>query len=160
MKLGDLIKPDLVLMNFDATDKWEAIESLVDVLVGKGRISDEQRQPILDALIAREGIASTGMENGVALPHASVDILDEAVACVAISRDGVPFESADESLATILILLVIPRHRVQQHIRTLAAIARLLNVSEMREALLACDTADCLVKVIRDEEEVATGGVD
>jgi mannitol/fructose-specific phosphotransferase system IIA component (Ntr-type) len=157
MKLGDLIQPEFVLMNFEATDKWEAIESLVDVLVGKGRISEEQRQPILDALVAREGIASTGMENGVALPHASVDILDEAVACVAVSRNGVPFESADDSLATILILLVIPRHRVQQHIRTLAAIARLLNVSEMRDAIVGCETPECLVKVIRDEEEVATG---
>lgn len=155
MKLGDLLTEGAVLLDLESKDKWESIQLLVDRLVDKGRIRKEQRQKALDALVARERIASTGMEHGIAIPHATVDAVDEAVAAIGLSRRGIPFASADGKPATIVILLLIPRRSVQQHIRTLAGIARLLNFEEMRSALLGAKTEAELLQVIKTEEAEA-----
>ena len=73
MKIGDLLKEGQIVTGFQARDKWEAITKLVDLLISQGRLKAEQRDPVYAALAAREKIASTGMEHGVAIPHASVD---------------------------------------------------------------------------------------
>lgn len=152
MKLADLVLEDGVILDFAARDKWEAIEKLVDRLVAKKRVKASLRKSMLDALVRRENIASTGMDHGVALPHAQVDGIDEAVAAIGLTRAGIPFQSSDGQPARITVLLLIPKPRVQQHIRTLAGIARLLNYEEMREALLNAKTEREVVEGIREEE--------
>ena len=79
MKLAELIGEECVLFDFQSDGKWKAIESILDHLVKVGRVTPEQRMPFLDALVRRETLASTGMDNGVALPHAQVEGLDSAV---------------------------------------------------------------------------------
>jgi len=155
MKLGDILQSDTIVLEFKADDKWKAIEQLVDLIVEKGRLARDQRKSVLDALIAREHVASTGMENGVALPHASVPLLEKPVAALGISQDGVNFQCADGKPATLVVLLVIPKRSVQLHIRTLAGVARLMNYEEMRSQLLTARTPDEAIKVIRHEEEQA-----
>ena len=85
MKLSDLLSEDVILLNFSAEDKWEAMDRMLDRLEQLGRLLPGQRTPVRDALVARENIASTGLEHGVALPHATVDVLDKPVAALAIS---------------------------------------------------------------------------
>ncbi len=152
MNLSGLLKEDLVLLDFAAQDKWGAIERLVDLLVEKGRVKAEHRKAVLDALVARENVASTGMGHGVAIPHAWIDLLDAASAAVALSPSGVPFQAPDGKPATITILLVSPRRNAQNHVRTLAAIARLLNYEEMRQALLAAKSGEEVLRIVREEE--------
>jgi len=93
------------------------------------------------------------MEHGVAIPHASVDGVDDALAALAIAPEGVPFQSADGRPARLLILLIIPRKAVQKHIRTLAGIARLLQYEEMRDALTGARSAREALQIIREEEK-------
>ena len=157
MKLGDFLKEGQILTGFQSRDKWDALGQLVDLLVTQGRLRPDQRQGIYDALVTREKVASTGMEHGVAIPHASVDGLEEALAVLAIAPDGVPFQSNDGHPACILICLVIPRKAVQLHIRTLAGIARLLQYEEMRDALIRCRSPREALQVIKDEEKKETG---
>jgi PTS system fructose-specific IIC component len=152
MKLAELIGEECVLFDFQSDGKWKAIESILDHLVKVGRVTPEQRMPFLDALVRRETLASTGMDNGVALPHAQVEGLDSAVAAVAISKVGVPFESSDDSLSRILVLLVIPKRDVRSHVRTLAGIARLLNSEEMRSSLMDAGSARQVADIIREAE--------
>lgn len=153
MKLAELIKEECVLFDFQSDGgKWPAIEMIVDHLVKVGRVTKDQRMSFLDALVRRETLASTGMENGVALPHAQVEGLEKAVAAVAISKVGVPFESSDGSLSRILVLLVIPKRDVHHHVRTLAGIAGLLNSKEMRSALMSADSAAQISEIIREAE--------
>jgi mannitol/fructose-specific phosphotransferase system IIA component (Ntr-type) len=152
MKLADLILEDGAVLNFSADDKWEAIEKLVDHLIAKKRVKAADRKIYLDALVRRENIASTGMDHGVALPHAQVDGLEEAVAAIGLSPKGIPFQSSDGRPARITVLLLIPKKAVQKHIRTLAGIARLLNYEEMREALLHAKSEREVLEIIRDEE--------
>jgi len=153
VKLGDLLKEGQIVTGFQARDKWEAITKLVDVLIDQGRLKADQRDAVYGALAARERVASTGMEHGVAIPHASVDGVDDALAALAIAPEGVPFQSADGRPARLIILLVIPRKAVQKHIRTLAGIARLLQYEEMRDALTRARSAREALGVIREEEQ-------
>lgn len=153
MKLADILREDAIALDFKAPNKWKAIELLVDLLVERGRCKKSHRKPVLEALIARENIASTGMEHGVALPHASIQILDEPLAALGISSAGIPFQSADGQAAKLIMLLAIPKRNVQLHIRTLAGVARLLNYEEMRAALLGARTPQEAIGIIRTEEE-------
>jgi len=157
MKLSELLSEEAVLLDFRAGDKWAAIGSLVEALVGLGRIRPDHRKQVLDALIARENVASTGMGLGIAIPHAWTDLLESGAAAVGISPQGVPFQSADGKPATLIILLVSPRHSAQKHVRTLAAIARLLNYEEMRTALLNAKTAAEVVRIVKEEEDKEFG---
>jgi nitrogen PTS system EIIA component len=153
MKLGDLLKEGQIAMGFQARDKWEAIDKMVDLLVANNTIKADQRAAVISALVAREKVASTGMEHGVAIPHAGIDEIDNAVAALAIAPEGIPFQSADGRPARIVILLVIPRKTVQKHIRTLAGIARLIQYEEMRDALTNARSAREALGVIREEEK-------
>ena len=153
MRLGDLLKEGHIEVGLQAKDKEEALSKLVALLVAQGSLKEERRRAVLDALLAREKIASTGMEHGIALPHASVDGVEEALAALGVSPRGIPFHSADGQPARILVLLVIPRQAVQKHIRTLAGIARLIQYEEMRNALTSARTARQALQLIRDEEQ-------
>lgn len=157
MKLGDLLKEGQIATGFAARDKWDTIRQLVDLLVAQGRLKSDQSEAVLAALVAREKVASTGMEHGVAIPHASVDGIEEALAALAISPEGIPFQSADGRPARLVILLVIPRRSVQKHIRTLAGIARLLQYEEMREALTRSRSPREALQVIKEEEQKDSG---
>jgi mannitol/fructose-specific phosphotransferase system IIA component (Ntr-type) len=156
MRLGDLLGEEVVVLDFESKDKWEAIDRLAGLLVERGRLRAEQRRAAVDALVAREKISSTGMDHGVAIPHAQMDGLEEAVAALGISRGGVPFQTPDGKPATLIILLLIPRRSVQKHVRTLAGIARLLNYEEMRQSLVGAKTAKEALRVIREEEAETT----
>jgi mannitol/fructose-specific phosphotransferase system IIA component (Ntr-type) len=138
--LPALIREDSIVTAFQAADKWAAIDALIDRLIAAGRIKADERKGVQEALVARENMASTGMEHGVALPHAQVENLAEAAAALGIAPGGVPFQCADGKPATLIALLVIPRRSMGQHVRTLAGIARLLNSPEMRRALLEAET--------------------
>ena len=153
MRLGELLTEDLITFDIAASNKWEAIDALLDLLVRSGKVKAEQRKVLSDALVARENIASPGLEHGVAIPHASVDVLDEAVAVFAIARGGIPFQANDGMPAKLVILLLIPRKSIQKHIRTLTCIARLLNFEEMRNALLNAPTPADVLRIIKEEEE-------
>lgn len=152
MILGGLLSEGQVLVDFVAQDKGEAIGRLVDLLVGQGRLSPAHRAAALEALLAREKIGSTGLEHGVALPHAIVDIPGDALAVLAVSGRGVPFHAADGQPSRILALVLIPRRQVQKHLRTLAAVAKLLSFEEVREALLRARSPREALGVIREDE--------
>jgi len=151
-RLGDLLSEELILLDFRARDKWEAIDRILDHLQKTGKIRPEDRESARKALVARENIASTGLGHGVALPHATVETFERPVAALALSREGVPFQSSDGKPARLVILIVIPRRTQKGYVRTLAGIARLLNYEETREALLAAPSQREALRIVREEE--------
>ena len=139
---SELFSADDLVLGFDPADKWEAIHSLVDHLVGRGRLAPDAAEPVREAVLARERSMSTGMELGVAIPHAAVDDLPEIVGAMGVVQreGGLDFESIDGQPTRVVVLLVIPKAQKLLHIRTLADIARVLAKESVRERLLA--TAD------------------
>jgi len=143
MRLSDLFPVEDVLVGFQPSDKWDAIRRLVAHLVDRGRIPKADAPAIVDAVLAREKSMSTGMEHGIAIPHAAVDGVQSVVACMGILPEGagLAFESIDGKPARIVVLLVIPRAQKLLHIRTLADIARVLGRDGVREALTGAPDA-------------------
>lgn len=153
MKLSELLREGQVVTGFQARDKWDALAKVADLWVEQGRVAPPLRVAVHDALVAREKVASTGMEFGVALPHAPVDGLEEALGVLALSPQGINFQSADGQPARIIVALAIPRKAVQKHIPTLAGIARLLNFEELREGLVRARSPREALQLVRSEEQ-------
>lgn len=138
MRLSELFPVEDVIVHFAPGDKWDAIRRLVDHLVGRGRLPAASSASIIEAVLAREKSMSTGMEHGIAIPHAAVEGVERVVACMGIVSDpaGLAFQSVDGKPTRIVVLLVIPRAQKLLHIRTLADIARVLARESVRTQLL------------------------
>jgi len=142
MRLQELIPPEHVLIGLEAADKWDVIARMTEHLVARGVIADAQARSFHDCVVTRERSMSTGMERGIAIPHAAVDGLTQVVAALAILKApaGIPFDSIDGSPAWLIVLLLIPRPQKLLHIRTLADLARHLGNEDVRRALRAART--------------------
>jgi len=143
MRLSDLFPVENVIVGFAPADKWEAIRQLVGHLVERGRIPKADAPSIVEAVLARERSMSTGMEHGIAIPHAAVDGIETVVACMGIlpGGSGLAFDSIDGKPARVVVLLIIPRSQKLLHIRTLADIARVLGRDAVRESLVNASDA-------------------
>lgn len=143
MELRQLFAPGDLIVGFDPGDKWDAISKLVQNLVVQGKLPAAAAGSVVEQVLARERSMSTGMERGIAIPHAAVEQVDHVVACMGIvQRDrGLEFESIDGQPTRIVVLLVIPRSQKLLHIRTLADVARVLGNDGVREAILAAPDA-------------------
>jgi mannitol/fructose-specific phosphotransferase system IIA component (Ntr-type) len=146
MRLQDLIPPQHIVLDLEAADKWEVIERLTANLEAHGAVPRALLPSFREAVEHRERSMSTGMERGIAIPHAAVDGLERVVAGLAIVRgpkgDGVNFDSIDAIPAWLVVLLLIPRPQKLLHIRTLADLARHLGHEEVRQALRTAATPE------------------
>jgi len=158
--LSELIQEDLIQIGLEAADKWEAIELLIDRLIAAHEIRLTDRGEVLQAVNARERSVSTGLEHGLAVPHGTVECVGDIIACLGVSRTGIPFESMDGKPANLVALLVIPKGSFQQHVRTLAAIARLAANPELRRRIIEAESARQVVAVIHELELGAVGLVE
>lgn len=144
MRLQELIPPEHILLGLEAADKWEVIERLAGNLAAQGALPGGQVRSFHEAVVQRERSMSTGMERGIAIPHAAVDGLERVVAGLAVVRgpggEGVPFDSVDAGPAWLVILLLIPRPQKLLHIRTLADLARHFGNEDVRRALRSART--------------------
>ena len=141
MKPSELFQDDDLLLDFAPEDKWQAIHQLVDHLVARGKIPPERHEEVLEAVLSRERSVSTGMEHGIAIPHAAVDDVPTVLACLGVIRDesGLEFESTDGQRTRVVVLLVIPRSQKLLHIRTLASVVRVLSRERVREQLFVSE---------------------
>jgi PTS system fructose-specific IIA component len=153
MKLSQLLNEKAILLDIKDVNKWALISKLTDILVETGQISEKDRVPIHDALETREKSMSTGMENGIAIPHCCVDLINDTVVSLGISQEGIDFDSIDGKPTHLIILLVTPKNKTKMHIKTLAEIAKLLNHEESRNRLIEARDAKGALQIIREEEQ-------
>ena len=154
MMLSDLLTPEQILVPFGAEDKWAAIAAMPRALVASGRLDASREAVAVEALVARERSMTTGMENGVAIPHAALEDLPDVLCVLAIAHAGIEFGTLDGLPGRILVGLLIPRAEKLLHIRTLAGIAKLLSDPAVRKALLAASDPDAVWQAIRAAEGV------
>ena len=152
MLLSEMLHPSVVKLSLGAQSKHEAIAELVDRLVQAHDLPMSQRDSVIEAVEARERSSSTGIEHGVALPHCGTDRVNETLAAIGISKDGVPFEATDREPAHIIILLVLPKGQFSERVHTMAGIAHLLENADLRKGILAAPDADALLDVIEKAE--------
>ena len=153
MRLSELIRGDLVKVDLEATNKWEAIEELVDLLISAHEIPLAHRQPVIEAIFERERELSTGLEHGLAVPHGRTACVDQTITALGISREGIPFETLDDRPARAVILLVLPKETPQRHVRTLACIAGLGCNADVRERIYRAPTVEHVMELIGEADE-------
>lgn len=149
MDLASLLTVEQIVPRMQATERWGAIVELVDLLVNVGKVKAEDRDVVLAALRQREETMSTGIGFGIAIPHASSDRVTEVVAAFGRSEGGIEFDSLDNAPVQFIVLFVVPRDQFQMHLRTLAAIAKLLNDRAVRESLKVAATAEEILAIFK-----------
>ena len=148
MTLESLLSLDRIIPDLKATEHWPAIEELVGHLSEKGLLEDAARNSVLDALREREDKTSTGIGYGVAIPHAFADDIDEVITIFGRSLAGVEFASIDNTPVNFIILFIVPKDQYHLHLKTLAAIAKLLNNADIRRQLLEAKDAQELLTIL------------
>lgn len=126
MKFIDFVSRDAIRTNLEVDDKEQVIRAMATALLEAGKISEEQHQSIVEAVLKREELGSTGIGRGVAVPHTKHPSVSELVGTVAISEEGVDFDSLDGEKVHLLFLLVSPPDRPGDHLRALENISRQL----------------------------------
>lgn len=153
--LSLLLEQTTFIPDIKSTDKASILAELADTAVSCGIVSAENRNAILDALVEREKKMSTGMQYGIAIPHAKTDLVDRLVTMIAISREGVPFETLDGEPANIFITTLSPPSDANSHIRFLAVVTRQLANRRVRENVLAAQSREDLIAALTPAEPVA-----
>ena len=133
--------------------KEDVIRELVGLLAKAGSIKERDVAKLVQILMKRESLGSTGIGQGVAIPHGKADCVDRLVAAFGVSRGGVSFDALDGEPVTLFFLLVAPEDSAGPHLKALARISRLLKDKHFRDSLHAAKDEKTLVKIIRDEDE-------
>lgn len=131
MKFADFVCKKAIRPQLQSDDKSSVIIELVGSLVDSGQISNDDKGEIIDAVMKREELGSTGIGRGVAVPHTKHAVVDKLVGTVGVSADGIDFNSLDGENVQLFFLLVSPPDRPGDHLRALENITRHLRENEM-----------------------------
>ena len=151
MDLGDILTPEQIKPDLQATNRWEAIDELINRLVECARIKPENRDAIVGVVKKRESSMSTGIGFGIGIPHASTDLIYEVVGAFGRSAKGVNFDALDNQPVNLVMLFLVPQGQFQKHLHTLARIAKLLHKKEFRQALEEAPDAQAMYQIIKSE---------
>ncbi len=155
MILTNSLKKANILIEPRSKNRWELINEMLELAVRNGEVDSKDREFLKSALIEREKSMSTGIGKGVAIPHCSTDLVNDIVIIMSMCRDGIDFDSVDGLPVRIAILLIVPKNKLTQHIKTLANIAKLMNNDPLREELFTLKSASQILKAIKAFEETA-----
>jgi fructose-specific phosphotransferase system IIA component len=151
MDLGDILTKAQIITDLRATNRWEAIDELINNLVATGKITPEHQDAIAAVVKKRESSMSTGIGFGIGIPHASTDLISEVVGALGRSKKGVNFDALDNQPVNLVMLFLVPQGQFQKHLHTLANIAKLLHKAEFRQALEQAPDADAMLQIVRSQ---------
>lgn len=134
MRIKDFLILKAVNVDLKATDKEGVIKELLQMLAKAGAVKDVDK--LFKVLMGREALGSTGIGQGVGIPHGKTDNVNRVVGAFAISKAGVDFDSLDGEPAYIFFLLMAPEDSAGPHLKALARISRLLKDKFLRDRLM------------------------
>lgn len=153
MNLRNVMEPECIALDLKGETKQQIIEELVDLLLAAGKLHDSKdRDEALRVVLEREHKMSTGMQNGIAIPHGKTDRVDTLVAAIGLKKGGVNFESLDGKPSRIFVMTLSPNTRTGPHIQFLAEISRALSDPKIREEVLEADTPEKVLDVLSSLE--------
>jgi PTS system nitrogen regulatory IIA component len=150
MKIMDILVKDAVILDLESDTKDGLLAEMARALAKSVPGLDAER--LLEVLIEREGLQSTGIGEGVAIPHGKMAGLASLVASFARSRSGVDFASIDGQPTQLFFLLVVPEHSGGQHLKALARISRFLRDAEFRQKLTDAEGGQDIFAAIDEED--------
>jgi len=147
MALVDLITPEVVKVPLKSRDKFGVIEELIQVLKDSGKITEKEKA--IEAIHKREALGSTGLEMGVAVPHAKTDAVKTLTIAIGISPEGVEFGAIDGKPSKLFFLMLAAPNQSGPHIEALAEIAKLSKSKAFLDALMNAKTPEEVVKLFQ-----------
>jgi len=151
MKLLDFLQKGRIVPRLEAREKHAVLAELAEVLVSTRAI--QSGRDAVQVLLEREKLGSTGIGEGIAIPHGKLKELKDVVAVFGRSAAGVEFDSMDGAPVQLFFLLMAPENSASTHLKALARISRLLKDRGFREELLQAETQDALFEIISREDE-------
>lgn len=149
MKLMDFLIPDAIEPDMKSATKTDAVKELVALLKKAGAITDEQA--VAEVVLEREELGSTGIGEGIAVPHGKSDVVDGLIAAFGRSERGIDFESMDGQPVHLFFLLVAPKDSAGPHLMALARISRLLKNRDFRSSLMDAESKSAILKMLEAE---------
>ena len=150
MKIMDILVNDAVILNLGVGSKNEVLAEMAGALA---KVEPQIEAPrLLEVLLEREALQSTGIGEGVAIPHGKMVGLDRLVASFARSPEGVDFDSIDGQATHHFFLLVVPEHSGGQYLKALARISRFFRDPVFRQKLAAVETLEDVIAAIEEED--------
>jgi PTS system nitrogen regulatory IIA component len=150
MKILDVLHKDTILVNLKSYDKKGVLEELAAPVARATGLDPEN---LVNVLMERERLGSTGIGGGIGIPHGKLKILDSLALAFGLSRGGVDFESMDGRPTHIFFLLVTPENSTGVHLKLLARISRLLKNDNFKAKLLNVEDSDEVLRIIKEEDE-------
>ena len=135
-RIARLMSPTNVVTNLSVTSKKRQFEQAGLLFENNHGI---ERSKVFDSLFARERLGSTGLGEGVAIPHGRIKGLKEALAAVVRLAEPIPFDAPDDQPVRLLVFLLVPEHATEEHLEILSELAELLSDRSIRESLLTCE---------------------
>jgi PTS system nitrogen regulatory IIA component len=151
MKITEMLQREFVLEELKTRNKREVLAELAGVFA-KGRIK-VGLDAILHILLERERLGSTGIGEGIAIPHGKIPGLDEMVVSFGRSREGIAFEAMDGKPVHLFFLLMAPENSAGQHLKVLAKISRMLKDPAFRKNLLEAKMHEDLFRIIAEKDD-------
>jgi PTS system nitrogen regulatory IIA component len=150
MKISEILNKDLLIPDLQSKNKKGVLEELASVLVAQRKLPDLEKA--VEVLLDREKLGSTGIGDGIAIPHGKIKDLGGVLASFGRSREGVDFESIDQKPTHLFFLLVAPENSAGIHLKALARISRLLKDPNFRKRLMEAEDSEKLFQIISEED--------
>ena len=148
MALIDLISPEVVKIPLSGRNKPDIIRELLSLLEGAGKVLDSEAA--YEALLAREALGSTGLENGIAVPHAKTEAVKDLTIAIGIAPEGIDFDSIDGKPSRLFFLMLAPPDKSGPHIEALAEIARVTTSHAFCRLLIGATSAEEVVDIFQE----------
>lgn len=152
VKYSDFISRDSIITDLASNTKAEVIREMVETLAKTGGVPEAEVENIISAVMRREELGTTGIGQGVAVPHTKALCVERLVGMVALSKTGVEFDSLDQEKVQLLFLLVSPPDRPGEHLRALEHVTRNLRNSDFLNRLKNADSADDLWNLLNEAD--------
>jgi len=151
MKITELMGIDFIIPALSSKKKKGVLKEMVDCIARKEPDIDENE--LLRVLLEREELGSTGIGDGIAIPHGKVKKINGLIVAFGRSLPGIDFQSMDGNLTHIVFLLIAPENSAGVHLKALARISRLLKDSEFRKNLMEANSSPEIYDIIAQEDE-------
>ncbi len=152
MNFSDFISKDAIRPRLESGEKESVIREMATALIQAGQIAEEDFESIVQAIMKREELGSTGIGRGVAVPHTKHPTVNKLCGAVAVSEEGVDFESLDGEKVHLLFLLVSPPDRPGDHLRALENISRQLRDDSFCRFLKQSTTVEDIWQLLEDAD--------
>lgn len=152
MKFSDFVHGEAIRPALEATDKEGVIRELIGSLIACGKLKSEEENSIVEAILKREELGSTGLGRGIAVPHTKHPSVTDPVGTVGISTDGIEFQSLDGEDVQLFFLVISPPDRPADHLRALEKISKQLKDQTFCRFLKQSKTADDVQQVLDEAD--------